>query len=535
MLPDPSSASPGRGRPRPRTLGLPRRSALALAGALTALSLVAAACGEGDGGSSTTTQTISVTDPAAESAPSGDFMLTRPGAGIAAADGNPQAIRGDNPCEQPGAEPLKIAYVGANLAELEAIGLEALTIEEPGVIIGAYTNEVNFNGGINGHCVEFVNHLWSLADPASSFTEICTDMVTEPPLLYFALRVYEATLQCATIGARIPTIGLYTSPPEATVEMAGDRLFADDGSVEHLLEASLDVGLSSGVIDAGDRIGLLHGGPDMPAAVAIIERFGVEIAATEHVPIEYSNIELLLQEKQVRLLEGGLTEDERAEAQRSLAALPPELAEVYRQMESFFVEAATRFRDAGVTTVAATADWTDMRRMMRAAELVDWTPAWVTNDIQPSSVFMADIPNRQASNVVQISNRRAAGDPISELDRGCVTLRNTAAAAEPFAHRLHTDAWTLMTATCDYLDVAFSAMTRVQGEFTTDAFAEALRDTDYEAGSGGLITFGAGDMYGADRFRVLQADPDCVLNFWGCMRPTTDWMLPAGAAGAGAG
>jgi len=78
-------------------------------------------------------------------------------------------------------------------------------------------------------------------------------------------------------------------------------------------------------------------------------------------------------------------------------------------------------------------------------------------------------------------------------------------------------------ATCDYLDVAFSAMTRVQGEVNADTFVEALMATDYEPGFGGRITFGSGDFGGAERFRVLQADPGCVLNAWGCMRPTTDW------------
>lgn len=34
---------------------------------------------------------------------------------------------------------------------------------------------------------------------------------------------------------------------------------------------------------------------------------------------------------------------------------------------------------------------------------------------------------------------------------------------------------------------------------------------------------------------ALEADPACVLNFWGCMRSTTDWLTPASAVGAGAG
>ena len=521
---------------RPPTLKLPRRRTLALSAAFTVLGLVAAACGGGNGGDTTVqTDTSGSQAAVAEVAPSSDFMTTRPGAGIAAAGGNVQAIRGDNPCEQPGgAEPITISYVGANLAELDAIGLEALVIEEPGFIIDAYTNEVNFNGGINGRCIEFIPHLWSLSDPAGSFTQICTDMPAQRPVLYFALRVYDATLQCATIGAQIPTIGLFTSPPASTFELAEGRLFVDDGSVERLLSTSLAVALSSGVISGDDPIGLLHGTSDMPASVEIIESVGLNNVAATNVPIEYSNLELLLQEKRVRLLEGGLTEAEQAEAQRNRAALPPELADLYGEMEQFFLDAANRFRDAGVTAVATTADWTDMRRMMRAAELIEWFPTWVGSDIQPASVVLADVPARQAENLVLISNRRAAGDEVPALDQACVSLRNTASTADPFSHRLHSDAWTLITATCDYLDVAFSAMTRVQGELTADAFVEALRNTQYDTGYGGLITFTADDPNGAERFRVLQADPECVLNFWGCMRSTTDW-LPADVAAAGGG
>lgn len=536
MTLDPSSPSPDSAPGRLRIRGLPRRRGLKLGAVLAVLGLLAAACGEGDGGGASQSQTVDIEAAAAAPAPSSDFMSTRPGAGIAAAGGDPRAILGDNPCERTGGgEPINIAYVGVNLAELEDIGLEAIVVEEPGVVIDAYVNEVNFNGGINGRCVQFQNHLWSPGDPAGSFTRICTEMPPQQPIVYFALRVYDPTLQCATIGARIPTIGLYTSPPASLLETTGDRLFVDDGTVERLLSASLELALSSGVFDAGDPVGLLHGATGMAESAAIIEGFGLDHAAAAQVPAEFSDLTLLLQEKRVRLLEGGLTADERAEADRNLAALPPETAETYGRIEQFFLDAANRFKDAGVTVVAATADWTDMRRMMRAAELIDWAPTWLANDIQPSTVVLADVPGRQAANLVQVSNRRAAGDEISQLDQGCVTLRNTASGAPPFAHRLHTDAWTLITATCDYLDVAFSAMTRVRGDLTADTFAEEMMSTHYDAGYGGLITFAADDLDGAERFRVLQADPDCVLNFWGCLRATTGWMATADRAGSGGG
>ena len=534
MTPSPSP-SPDRAPARRRISKLPRRRAVALSGALAVLGLVAAACGGGDEGGAAQTQTADPETVSAAPAPSSDFMNTRPGAGIAAAGGNPQAVRGDNPCDQPGAEPIIISYVGISLAELDALGLEAIDVEEPGLIIEAYTNEVNFNGGINGRCVEFVNHLWSLADPAGSLTQICTDLATQRPVVHMTLRVDDTTLECATIGAQLPTIGLYAFAPAATFDRTGDRLYIDDGTVERLLSVSLDVALSSEVISANDHIGLLHGIADMAESVAIIKRFGFEDVPAAHVPAEFADIQLLLQEKQVRLLEGGLTDDEQMEAQRSLASLPPEVADLFGRMEEFFVDAAGRFKDAGVTAVAATADWTDMRRFMRAAELVDWTPTWVANDIQPATVVLADVPVRQAENLILVSSRRAAGDVVPALDQGCVTLRNTAVAAEPFSHRLHTDAWTFITAICDYLDVSFSAMTRVQGPINPDTFAEALKNTQYDTQYGGLITFSPADFNGAERFRVLQADPECVLNFWGCMRSTTDWMLPASPVGAGTG
>ena len=532
MTPDPSSSSPDRVPARRRILKLPRARALALAGAATALCLIATACGGGDSGSGSGTVQVDVAGSeaaVAEAVAASDFMSTRPGAGIAAAGGNLRAVMGGgNPCDQPGgSEPIVISYVGTNLAELDLIGLEAIVVEEPGLIIEAYVNEVNFNGGINGRCVEFVNHLVSLADPAGSLTQICTDLATRQPVVHLTLRVNEATLQCATIGAQLPTIGLYAFAPASTFDQTGDRLYIDDGTVERLLSASLDVSLSSNVISANDRVGLLHGISDMATAVTIVERFGFTDVPTANVPAEFADLQLLLQEKQVRLLEGDLTDEEQTEAQRNLAALPPEQADLFGRMEQFFLDAANRFKDAGVTAVAATADWTDMRRLMRAAELIDWTPTWVANDIQPATVVLADVPARQAENLVLVSNRRAAGDEVPALDQGCVTLRNTAIAAEPFSHRLHTDAWTFITAICDYLDVSFSAMTRVQGPINPDTFVEALKDTQYETQYGGLITFASDDPNGAERFRVLQADPECVLNFWGCMRSTTDWLLPA--------
>ena len=524
ITPDPVAASR-------RLLKLPRRPALALAGALTVLCLTAAACGGGSDG--TARAGDSETAPT-EAAPSGDALSTRTGAGIVAAGGNLGAVQGRNPCDQldaASAEPTTIAYVGANLNELEAVGLEAIVVEDPSIIIAAYVNEVNFNGGIDGRCVELATYLWSLADPVSSFTHICTDMPARQPVLYFTLTLLDVTLECATIGAEIPTIGLYSSTPESTFVRTTKWLFIDDGAVEQLLIRSLRAAGSAGVIDENDRIGLLQGtGASAGMGVMDIEerirRVGTDHVATANIPSEYGDLQLLLSEKRVRLLETGLSANEREEAQGNLAALPPELAELFAQIEEFYTEAATRFEDAGVTAVIATSDWSDVRRMMRAAEGIDWVPTWIANDIQPSTIVIADAPRRQAQKLVQVSARRAAGDEVPELDQRCITLRNTTSEAPPFAHRPHSDAWNLITSICDYLDVAFSALTRVNGPITNDSVVQALNDTNYDTAYGGLITFSPADRSGAKRFRVLQPDVDCVLNSWGCMRSTTDWLTP---------
>ncbi|WP_238314813.1 hypothetical protein, partial [Methylobacterium crusticola] len=80
----------------------PRTRALALGGAVIVLSLVAAACGGGDNGSGTVQTDAGGSEAVVAEPAASDFMSTRPGAGIAAAGGNPQAVSGDNPCEQTG-------------------------------------------------------------------------------------------------------------------------------------------------------------------------------------------------------------------------------------------------------------------------------------------------------------------------------------------------------------------------------------------------------------------------------------------------
>ena len=514
------------------------RPRIALIGALTVLCVAAAACG-GGGGSAVTTQAeeFEAAPEATTAAPTPsrdvDLANTRPGAGLDAAGGDPSAVRGADPCRSPGSaagEPLTIAYVGTDLAELGLIGSEMTVVEDPIHIISAYVNEVNFNGGIDGRCVELEALYWSLADPIGSYIEVCSRL-SQDVVFYFNFRLYDSGLHCSTFGEPVPSVGLYTTIPESAVAEAGYVLYADDGSVEHLLSRAAEVGLEEGVIASNDRVALLHGsGPSAGVSIATAEQTlshaGVSVADTAHIPPEFGDLGLLLPEQQARLLQPGLSEDERGEARRNRAALSPEHAELLAQIEEFYTDAAARFRDAGVTVVAATSHWADVRRMMRAAESIDWTPTWLITDVQPATLVTSDTPDRQAQNLRQVSSRRAAGDVVPALDQGCIILRNTASGAEPFTHRPHTDAWNLITSVCDYLDVTFSALTRIDGPVNHVTFLDALNQTHYEAEFGGLITFGPADRNGAERFRVLQPDSGCVLNYWGCMRSTTGWLSP---------
>ena len=69
-------------------------------------------------------------------------------------------------------------------------------------------------------------------------------------------------------------------------------------------------------------------------------------------------------------------------------------------------------------------------------------------------------------------------------------------------------------------------MTRVAGPLTREALISALALSDYETAHGSRISFDPDDRDGSDRFRVLRADPDCVLDEWGCMRAEGDWFSP---------
>ena len=462
---------------------------------------------------------------------------TRTALGMAAAGGAPlQSPACPEALDPQSPDTVTIAWSSPDLTELAAIGVETLVIDQPHLIVEAYINEVNSQGGIGGKCFRLAAYSWKLSDPEGSFREICTDLAENQPVVLLSLWTNLTTLRCATFGAKIPTVGVHTSLPGSLVEAAGGALFLGDGSVEYLLSTSLQVAARADVLTSDDRIGLLGndgaiaaelvggvGSREVETAAAEMEHLGLQMVASAEVPSEFGTAGVSAAESSVRLLEGGLTDAEIEEGQRNFSRLAPGRAEILRQMEQYFLSTAEQFRDAGVTTVVSSATSADVRRLMRAAERLDWTPRWITNDSQPAVLTLDGAPRQQSIRLVHVSSRRAAGDPVPDLDRGCVSLRNTSTGAPPFSHRTHTDAWTLITDTCDLLDVTFAAMTRVAGPLTREALTDELGATRYETGHGARITFGPDDRNGSDRFRVLRADPDCVLDHWGCLRAAGDW------------
>lgn len=540
MTPDPSSPAPARMPARPRIPERPRARALALSGAFIVLCLAAAACGGGGGGSTSETQAPETDAASPEAVPSASSLLTtRPGAGIVTAGGT---IRGESSCPGPGAaggaEAVRIGYVGPDLDELAAVGLETLVFDDPTNIVDAYVNEINLNGGLNGHCFEFAVYEWGLADPAASFGQICTELPQREPLVVLSLGLSDTTYDCITLAAELPTFGLFATKTDAEFAAAGGRLFVDQGSTEYLLSTGVETAFMAGELTQQDRAALLHNEGESAeseheALESTAERLGVQVISEAEVPAEFGDLGLLLAESQVRLLQGDLDDGEAQAAQRARAGLAPEQAEVLQQIEQYFLDTARSFRDEGVTAVIMAAEWYDVRRFIRAANLIDWFPSWILTDYQPVLLVLTALPEDQGQHLVQASSRRAAGDEIPDLDRSCVSMRNTTTDAETFSHRFHTDAWNLITSTCDYLDIIFGAISRVDGPLTQQAFLEALSETDHETVHGSLIKFTAEDRFGNDRFRMLKADPNCVLDDWGCMRSLTDWISPTivGAAG----
>lgn len=512
-------------RERPRRL---------LAGAL-AVALTVAACGGG-----AADQPLSESSGAAQNNPQApaDILSTRTGAGIAAAGGDLSAF-GPDECSL--ARAVRFAFLGPDLGEFEQVGLGSLTIEDPWRGISAYLTQVNANGGIHGRCVQVSVHQWSWTDPESSFDKVCNAVPAVEPIAVLNLFGDVRGVECLAVQAQLPMFGLYASVPATVQRRSRGRLFLDDGTAGYLLANSIGVALRSEIFAEGDQVGLLYGPPVGAASSAQEYNIGADFdevvnvtgsqnlipGVITHVPAKFGQLDLLGIEDRVRLLESGLTTAEQAAAANELSGLSGAERSILGEIEQFYLDAAIEHRDSGVVAVFATAPWFELRRMMRAAERIGWRPRWIASDIQGATLTLTGAPPAQADNFFLVSARRAAGDAQTELDRGCVGLRNAAPGEESFEHRHHTDAWSVLVATCDSLDVTLSALSRISGPPSTEAFVEQLAATHYEAGFGGRLSFGPGDYSGADRFRVLQADPDCVLDEWGCMRAVTDWLAPS--------
>ena len=516
--------------------------ALLTVAVVSAVGILAAACGGGDGGSPSAQQTgITVTVPEQVAAADAAALASRPGEGISAAGGS---LRAGSPCPAPGSpgapEAHKIAVVTPDVDRLDEIGLGALVFDSFDRTFDAYINRVNSFGGINGNCFEFAFYEYGFTNPAEEIGAICADLPQQQPLVLFGFALNENIAGCLTLAGQIPTVGLYAQFPEAFFDQTAGLLVVDHGSEEFLLDNGLRTAVRAGVLGPEDSIGLLYAQDGAAASLqATFEQvsgdLGLQVATAAGVPSELYGTAVVIVEEQFRGAGGRLFHPDGTVFADAVGGMPPEFGELLGGVRRHFLETATGMRDAGVTTVVATASWDSVRNLMRAAEMIGWYPKWITNDSQFSLIVLTDAPEAQGRNLVQVSSRRAADDPIDGLDRGCLSLRNTGTAAEPFSHRYHTDAWSLLTATCDYLDVVFSAASRVDGPLTRETFLAELQETSYVTAHGQRLRFTAGDPYGSDSFRVLGADPHCVLNDWGCMRPLTDWVDPAAAAGAGSG
>ena len=517
----------GRGGHRTRWKGL-----LAV---LIAAAMLTAACGSG------TSEPGTAPDDAPAEVPSvvDDVASTRSGAGIGAAGGNLAAFSADE-CDLTRA--IRIAYVGPDVSELEAVGLASLVIEEPAHIIGAYLTEVNAHGGIHGRCVQSSIHLWSWANPTDSFARVCAEVPAGEPIVVISLYGDVRGVRCLTVDAELPVYGLYASVPATVQRSSRGRLFLDDGTVGYLLASSIEVSHQTGTVDRNAQVGLLYGPPvgvspsgreynigaDFEELVNLTGSANLIPGVITHVPSEFGQLANLGPEGRVRLLQSGLTASEMVDVSAALDEMSTEQRALLGEIEQFYLDAAMEHRDSGVAAIYATVPWFELRRMMRAAERIGWHPDWIASDIQGATLTLTDAPRAQADNFYLVSARPAAGDPLADLDRGCVGLRSAAADAPPFPHRHHTDAWGLLVATCDALDVTLSALSRISGPFSTGAFLEQLANTEYEGMSGGHLSFGPDDFSGSDRFRVLRADPGCVLDEWGCMRAMSEWLEPLG-------
>lgn len=304
--------------------------------ALGFLCLAAAACGGAGDGLDSADATREPTSPVGVSG----AASSRTAAGIAATGGRLRTPE-DASCPEPGiaAAPgsITLAWVGPDRT-LDEAGLDTLPVDEPSLIVEAYVNEVNAQGGIDGICFDLVVYSWDLSDPDASYRRICTDLPDQEPLVLLSMWMNDTVLRCATLGAQIPTVGIFTSLPDSALESAEGRLFFDDGSVEYLLSGSLQVAAGAETLTADDRMGLLvtdraSTASEIEAAGWAAERLGFDIVAVSQVPSEFGTVGVLIAERRVRLLEGGLTDSEVEEGLQHFAGLTDEEANVLRLLE----------------------------------------------------------------------------------------------------------------------------------------------------------------------------------------------------------
>lgn len=527
------TAVPCRG---PRRASRPMRRLAACAMALV-LASAASGCLAGD-----ELEVASNADAEAEFS----FTATRAGSGIVAAGGDPMAFVADGAqCSLP--RKVQISYVGPDITNFEAFGFGDLVIENPWRMISAYLTELNAAGGIHGRCVQASVHNVDWSDPDAQWVKACRSITSlDPePVAVISLFGDARGVECVAADAQIPMLGLHSSVPATVQRQSGGRLFLDDGTSGHLLGHSIVTAQEFDVIAAVDQLGLLYGPPVGTDATADDYNIGADFAeiaeiaeapssipgVISHVPASFGELGLLPLERNVRLLESNLTPSEQFAAQAALAEISDvDQLRLLSDIERFYLAEAQKQRDGGVRAVFSAAPWFELRRLMLAAERIEWYPRWIANDAQNPTLVLPGMPMSQVENFFIVSSRPTVGDEPTTLDRGCVATRQSAPGADAFDFRPYSDAWILLIATCDALDVVMSALSRVSGAPSPGAVAELLTVAPADAGAETRLAFGPGDYSGAQRFRVLRADFDCGLNPWGCMRAVTAWRETSSAA-----
>ena len=478
--------------------------------------------------------------------PAFQFAQTRAGLGIFAAGGDPEAFAPDGAqCNL--ARKVQISYVGPDLDHFEEFGFGNLVIENPWRMISAYLTELNAAGGINGRCVQASVHSVDWNDPDAQYVKVCRSITSlDPePVAVISLFGDARGVECIAAEAQIPMLGLHSSVPATVQRQSGGRLFLDDGTSGHLLGHSIVTARDFDVVATVDQLGLLYGPPVGTDTTAEDYNIGADFAeiaeiaeapssipgVISHVPARFGDLALLPLERETRLLETGLTPSEQFGAQAQIAEITDvDDLRLLSDIENFYLTEARKHRDSGVRAVFSAAPWFELRRMMLAAERIGWYPRWIANDAQNPTLVLPGLPSSQTENFFLVSSRPAVGDEPSALDRGCVATRQAAPGAEAFNFRPYSDAWILLVATCDALDVVMSALSRVDGAPTPGAVAEMLAVAQDDAGTETRLAFGPGDYSGAERFRVLRANFDCGLNPWGCMRAVSGWRQTSAVA-----